>query len=72
MAKAATIKDVLYALEFLGEQLVRYPPEPPKRNTTWLLPKSKVNVPQDVVDKIRQNSNLVAIDDFRFGWRAPA
>lgn len=74
----ATLKDVLYGLEFLGQELCRWP-NPGGRTPAWSLEpggRNGVKVPHHVADKARENASVVAAPASNFGesryiWRTP-
>lgn len=76
MAKSATVKDVLYALEFAGAQLCRRP-SPGGHKAAWSLEPGGVKVPAGVADQARLSPSVAAIESNRYGevryvWRSAA
>lgn len=67
MAKSATLKDVLYALEFAGARLCRWPTAKPNSTAAWSLEPGGVKVPSHVADQARGSGNLVKSGSSRFG-----
>lgn len=75
MSKAATLKDVLYGLEFAGAQLCRWPTSGPLNKSAWSLEPGGVKVPGHVADKARECGHIVASalskhGESRFVWEA--
>ena len=76
MAKAATVKDVLYALEFLGAELCMWPSPGGHRNA-WSLEPGGVKVPPHVADEARAQGGVVGLPgskhgEARYGWSEAA
>lgn len=77
MANAATVKDVLYALEFLGERLCRWPTLKPGGKSAWALEPSGRKVPESVANTVRSSSQVTTVPSSRYGevsyvWKAAA
>jgi hypothetical protein len=70
MPKTVTLKDVIYALEYGGEELVGKQDKigSPVR---YALSKSGLSVAISVVDQFRLNPNCErrGLDGIRYGWR---
>ncbi len=76
MAKTATLKDVLYALEFMGAELCRWPASNPASEPTWKIEPSGLKVPARIAEEARKH-NIVRVDGTgfwieRYRWRAVA
>lgn len=70
MARHATLKDILYAVQFGGEHLLLILPEPPKKKYRWRLSKSGVEVEPDVAEKFRATAGCVEVGKNAYGWAA--
>ena len=69
MSKVATQKDVLYGLEYLGQELCRWP-NPGGKTPAWSLEpggRNGVKVPPHVADKVRELPNVVASGESNHG-----
>jgi hypothetical protein len=67
MAKTATVKDVLYALQYGGAQLVRHRQANPTKPAAWSLEPGGVKVPARVADEGRRSLRVVASSESRHG-----
>ncbi len=61
MANDLTAKDVLYALEYLGDVLVRHPAK--TNRTNWIMRKSGLGVKEKVANEVRENPATLSIND---------
>lgn len=59
MARVATVKDVLYALEHLGARLCMQPATAAGKHASWVLEPGAVKVPPAVADEARAHSGIV-------------
>jgi hypothetical protein len=64
MAKSATLKDVLYGLEYGKQQLCRWPSHEP---AAWSLEPGGVKVPADIANKALMSGAIVRVAAQRFG-----
>lgn len=69
MAKGATVKDVLYAMQFAGARLVRTP------SGSFHLAPDGIRIPARIADEARGSGEIVSIEhrldgSETFGWRA--
>lgn len=64
MSKIATLKDVLYGLEYGNQELCRWPST---KSPSWSLEPSGVKVPHHVADKVREAPEVVRAPSTRFG-----
>lgn len=76
MAKAATLKDVLYGLEFGRQQLCRWP-NPSGKGAAWSLEPGGIKVPPDIANKALMSGEVAKLVEQRFGetrygWKAAA
>lgn len=76
MAKAATLKDVLYALEFMGERLCRWQAVG-ARPSAWSIEPSGVKVTPSIANEALAHGGLVAAPESKHGvvsyvWRQAA
>jgi len=76
MAKAATVKDVLYALEYTGDQLCRWPAKAGGR-ASWSLLQSGAKIAPQVADEVRGHASVYALEstpygEARYAWQAAA
>lgn len=74
MPREATIKDVLYALEFGGEMLIAERKSGAAGGSKWKLSRSGVVVDRRVAEAIRARPGCVAVAgrDDAYGWRGVA
>lgn len=77
MSKAATLKDVLYALEYGGGRLCRWPTMRSGFKQAWSIEPGGLKVPSGIADQARAVSGVVRFesrpdgyDEYR--WRAAA
>jgi hypothetical protein len=61
MAKAATVKDVLYALEYMGARLCMRPATSAGRPASWVIEPGGIKVPVAVADEAKASAPLVAV-----------
>ena len=61
MAKTLTAKDVLYALEYLGDALVRIPASDGKAH--WQMQITRQPVKEPVANEVRASGSIVAVED---------
>jgi hypothetical protein len=61
MANDLTAKDVLYALEYLGDALIRSPAK--TNRTNWQMRKSGLGVKEKVANEVRENRSTLSIND---------
>jgi len=61
MANDLTAKDVLYALEYLSDALVRSPAK--TNRTNWHMRKSGLGVKEKVANEVRGNPVVTSIND---------
>lgn len=69
MSKTATAKDVIYALQFRKEQLVRHANLSwgQKKPTAWSLEPSGIKVPARIGDAARHDPHIVPVSSSRDG-----
>lgn len=71
MPREATIKDVLYGLEFTGAVLVR---RSNGAKSSWSLFPGGLKVSQHVADAVRRDMRVretaASLSEIRYGWRA--
>ncbi len=67
MGKTATEKDVLYGLEYLNQQLCRWPTAKPGSKPAWSLEPGGMKVPVNVADKIALSPYVVTVPTSRYG-----
>ncbi len=60
MAKAATVKDVLYALQFASETLCRWP-QMSARLAAWSLEPSGMKVPNHVAEEAMAHGGIAGV-----------
>lgn len=71
MAKDVTAKDVLYALQYMGDELIRTPIRDGKAE--WRIKSTRAAVKERVADEVRSNPNVISIQDLArqvVRWRA--
>lgn len=61
MPKTITAKDVLYALQYLGDALVRMPAINGKEN--WQMQITRQSVKESVANEVRASGSIVAVED---------
>ncbi len=66
--KTATLKDVLYGLEYAGARLCRQPTAKPGARTVWLLEPGGVRVPASVADVARTSRGITVRDSRPDGY----
>lgn len=73
MATKATLKDVIYALEYGHEQLIG---SASPRGLRWSLSVSRIAVDGHTVDQARLDPNVISLGDWsgaaHYGWKAAA
>lgn len=74
MAKPATVKDVLYALQYGGAQLVRHQQANPGRPAAWSLEPTGIKVPARIADLIRMDARVTVSPasmhgEARYQWK---
>lgn len=67
MGKAATVSDVLCALEYGKEQLCRWPTTGSAKSPAWSLEPSGIKVPPHIADRSRESGNIVLTADSKYG-----
>lgn len=76
MANDATVKDVLYALEYMHAQLVRRPANKPGSKCSWVLEPTGQGVKEKVAEQARSHVAVVSIaernGEVRYMWRRAA
>lgn len=69
MPKEITLKDVLYALEFGRETLVRHPPAAAGGAPKWELQPSGNRVKVSIADHISASGSVVVVETKLSGWQ---
>lgn len=69
-----TVKDVLYALEYLHDAMVRTPPQSMGGKAKWAMKATGASVKESVANEVRSSGAVTALDE-RDGrqlivWRA--
>lgn len=76
MGKPVTVKDVLYGLEYMGQELVRAPASKPGAAASWSLQPSGAKVADAVATAARNNSSIVPAPshpgESRYRWQGRA
>lgn len=76
MAKSATAKDVIYALQFTGARLVMRPAMTPGKPVSWAIEPGGIKVPASAADEARQRGSIVSIGgrdgEAIYAWGAAA
>lgn len=71
-----TVKDILYALEYLNAELVRRPADKPGAKCSWTLEPDSRRVPEKVAEAARSHIAVVSIPmpagEVRYVWRKAA
>lgn len=71
MPKSATVKDVIYALQFGGELLISTQANIGGGKIKWSLSKSNLPVDQRTADIVRSDPGCVQVHG-GYGWRSAA
>ncbi len=76
MPKDTTVKDVLYALQYMHDAMVRTPPQTMGGKAKWTMQKTGATVKESVANEVRGSGSVTSLDD-RDGrqlivWRAAA
>lgn len=71
-----TVKDVLYALEYMHDAMVRIPPQTMGGKAKWTMKSTGAAVKESVANEVRSSGSVTALDE-RDGrqlivWRAAA
>jgi hypothetical protein len=71
-----TVKDVLYALEYMHDAMVRTPPQTMGGKAKWTMKATGATVKEAVANEVRSSGSVTSLDD-RDGrqlivWRAVA
>lgn len=61
MAKSATVKDVLYALEHLGATLCMRPATEAGKPASWAIEPGGIKVSASIADEAKARASLVAV-----------
>lgn len=76
MAKSATVKDVLYALEFLNGRLIMRPATTAGGAVSWVVEPGSIRVPHGIADQVKTHSTVVGlpgrIGEAVYVWRIAA
>lgn len=77
MANSVTIKDALYAMEYLGERLCRKPSDKAGGSPAWHLSISGRKVPESVANSIRTSGKVSGVPGDHYGamdyvWKVTA
>lgn len=76
MAKTATVKDVLYALEHLGARLCMRPATSAGRPSSWVIEPGGLKVPAAIADEARAHPGIVGLPgpagEAAYAWRSAA
>ena len=70
MAKPATLKDVLYALEFTGARLCRWPSHKTGAKAAWSLEPGGTKVPGHIADQARASGPVASLENRPDGYEA--
>lgn len=73
MANDLTAKDVLYALQYLDDALIRHPSK--TNRTNWQMRKSGSSVKEGVANQVRESDGVVSVNEMStqiIKWKAGA